>query len=234
MKFIVILFSTLLFAKELVFYCGITMAKPMAELADKFHKKTGISIKIIPGSSKGLLKTIKKSKMGDLYLPGSEKYVLNNKTLFPAYEYVGFNKLAIIVKSSNPKNIKTLNDLLRKDVKDVLCNYKLSSCGKESKKVLQKKGIFWKVYDKCISIELDSKPLNNMVLTYADAGLNWKATTKWKEFKNKLKAIDIKEAKKHNLYLAVIKYSKELEKAKKFLNFVKQNIDVMKRYGFED
>jgi len=226
-----IFIASFLFAKELIFYCGITMAKPMAEIAQKFEKKYNIKVKIIPGGSKTLLETIKKSKKADLYLPGSEGYILKNKELFKDYIYIGYNKLALIVKKDNPHNIKSLKDL-DKNYKIAMCNYKFSSCGKESKKVLKDK--FWRIYDKAVVIVLDSAPLNKMVKNDVDVGLNWRATINFDNNSKFLKAIDIKEAKKHKLYLAIVKYTKNYKDAKKFLEFTKQNLEILKRYGFED
>jgi len=192
---LILLGVILLEAKTLIFYCGITMRKPMQEIAKEFESKYKTKIKIIPGGSKSLLLTIKKNKNADLYLPGSEGYILSNKTMFVDYKYVGFNKLAIVVKKNNPKKIISLQDLEKEHVRVVLCNHKLSSCGKEAKKVLSKKDKFWKIFDKSIDIALDSRPLNKMVKNYADAGLNWQATISWEDNEKYLTAIPIKEAK---------------------------------------
>ena len=52
MKKLIIFLSSILFAKELIFYCGITMAKDMEAISEKFEKKYNVNIKIIPGASK--------------------------------------------------------------------------------------------------------------------------------------------------------------------------------------
>ncbi len=238
-KVILLLIVNFLLANELIFYCGITMRKPMAEIARIFEKKHYVKIHIIPGGSKALLKTIKTAKKGDLYLPGSEGYVLKNKNLFLDYKEVGYNQLGLVVKKGNPKHIKGLDDLLRTDIKVVLCNYKLSSCGKETKKVLTKyKGeeFFYTVLDRCVEVVLDSRPLNDRVKTVADVGPNWKATAKWKGNKEYLDVIDIPAAKKHRLLLAVVKYSKNKKLAEEFLKFATspKGLEIMKKYGFRD
>ena len=234
MRYIILFLLILIIAeaKTLIFYCGITMRKPMQEIAKKFEKIYKTQIKIIPGGSKSLLLTIKKNKNADLYLPGSEGYILSNKDMFIEYKYVGFNKLSLVVKKGNPKQIKSLNDLQKDNIKVVLCNHKLSSCGKEAKKVLSKKNMFWEIFDKSIDIALDSRPLNQMVKKYADAGLNWQATISWENNSKYLASIPIKEAKKHNLLLAVTKCSKNKKEALKFMNFAYKEQKIMKKYGF--
>ncbi len=233
MKYILILLTIAnLYAKSLLFYCGITMSKAMSEIAKNFEKQYNVSIEIIPGGSKSLLKTIKNSKKGDLYLPGSESYILKNKNLFIDYKYIGYNKLALIVKKGNPKNIHSINDLTKSGIRTVLCNYKLSSCGKETKKVIKPESLYWKVYDGAVEIVLDSSPLNDLVSTYADVGPNWQATIKNSIYN--LEAIPIKKAKKHNLYLAVLKYSNNKDLALKFLNYAANCDKILKKHGFRD
>lgn len=110
--FLLILFSSQLFAKEkkdeLLFYVGITMIKPMSKLAKEFEKENNCKIKIMQGGSQDLYNSIKTSNLGDLYLPGSISYRekhLKDGLLLDA-QFVGYNKLAMVVKKGNPLNIK--------------------------------------------------------------------------------------------------------------------------------
>ena len=64
--------------EELVFYIGITMVKPVDVLAKEFEKENNCKIKILQGGSQDLYNSIKSSKIGDLYLPGSTSYRTNN------------------------------------------------------------------------------------------------------------------------------------------------------------
>ena len=200
MKKLIIFISSILFAKELIFYCGITMAKDMEAISEKFEKKYNVNIKIIPGASKELLLTIKNTKSGDLYLPGASKYVLNNKNLFLYYKLIGFNQL-VLVKDKNNKY--TFSDILRNKVGYILCNYKTSSCGRVTKKFIEKKygkEKYWELFDNAVEIAMDSKPLNRFVAEYKNyIGINWKGSVKNKD----LKTEDI-GAKKEPLYLAVV------------------------------
>ena len=135
MRYLILFLGSLLFAEELIFYCGITMAKDMREIADKFEKKEKVKIEIIPGASKELLLTIKKSKSGDLYLPGAAKYILKNKSLFIYYKPIGYNQLTLVEYKN--KNF-ILRDMLNIKTPFVLCNYKTSSCGRATKKFITK------------------------------------------------------------------------------------------------
>lgn len=231
---LVIFFINILFANELLFYCGTTMREALKEIATLFEKKYNIKIEFIVGGSKSLLEKIKILKKGDLYLPGSESYILKNKNLFLDYKYVGYNKLALIVKKNNPKNIKGLDDLFKRDdLKIILCNPELSSCGRATKKLLKDKFLY--LYFKSCAIVLDSKDISFYIKRCADVGITWRAIVNFKINRDKLDAIDI-NSPKNKLYLSIVKYTNNYKLAKKFLEFVtsKQGKEIMKKYGFLD
>ena len=59
---------------RLTIYCGITMTKPISEIANIFQKENNCEIDIIKGGSGNLLKSIELDKSGDIFLPGSNSY----------------------------------------------------------------------------------------------------------------------------------------------------------------
>lgn len=90
-----VLFLTFSYANtknKLLFYVGITMVKPVNELAKNFERRYACEINILQGGSK------------DLYLSGS----LNHRTknlkdeLLLDAKFIGFNKLSLGVKKGNP------------------------------------------------------------------------------------------------------------------------------------
>ena len=82
------LLSTNLSAKakpELIFYCGITMVKPMKVIASHIEKTQNCTIKIVQGGSADLYSSLKFSK---------EKYLLNLATGISVYEYPVFSRIS--------------------------------------------------------------------------------------------------------------------------------------------
>lgn len=76
-----VLITSSLFAvakPNLIFYCGITMIPPMQKIAKEFEQKNNCAIKIVQGRSEDLYDSLKLSKKGDLYLPGSDSYIKGN------------------------------------------------------------------------------------------------------------------------------------------------------------
>jgi len=139
MKKIVFLFLTTLFlsAESLNLYCGVTMSEAMQEIADKFEAKTGVKVNIIKGGSGKLYKTILKKKSGDLYFPGSYKFIVDDENnLFGYQKLMGYNKAVILVQKGNPKHIKGLEDFTRQGIKVVLGDKNSGSVGKITKRIL--------------------------------------------------------------------------------------------------
>ncbi len=226
----------------LLFYCGITMVKPMSEIARIIEKKHNCIIKIIQGGSKDLYESLAFSKKGDLYLPGSESYRKNN--LKDGYlldgKYIGYNQAAIFVQKGNPKKIKDLESLIDESIGTILCNPQSGSIGRMTKKILMKyngKGFFEEAYDYTVQIGTDSRNLNKALINKKiDMTINWGATGFWPENKKYIDVIKIDEkfAPKKRLVLNLLSFSKYPEIAKSYIDFAtsKEGQNIMKKYGF--
>ncbi len=234
-----------LFAKEkptLIFYCGITMVKPIKEMVKIIEEKYNCEIRISQGGSKDLYDSLKFSQKGDLYLPGSDSYRLNN--LKDGYlldgVYIGYNQAAIFVQKNNPKNIKNLDDFLNAQNSSVLCDPNSGSIGRMTKKIFLKykdEDFLNKAYDNAVEIGTDSRNLNKALIDKrADISINWRATGFWPENNQSISIIEIDEkyAPKKKLVLNLLSFSQNKEIAKAFMDFAKseKGKEIMKKYGF--
>ena len=239
------LLTTFSYAKEkpsLLFYCGITMVKPIKEISKIIEKKYNCTIKISQGGSKDLYNSLKLSQRGDLYLPGSDSY--RKKNLKDGFlldaQYIGFNQAAIFVQKGNPKKIKDLNSLVDENVATTLCNPKSGSIGKVGKKVLVSFGgedFFDDAFDAAVEIGTDSRNLNQALISKdVDMTINWRATAFWKENRNFVDVVDINEkyAPKKKLVLNLLSFSKNKDISKAFMKFAAspQGQKIMKKHGF--
>lgn len=240
---ILILISSTLYAntkKELLFYIGITMVKPVNELAKKFEKSNNCKIKILQGGSHDLYNSIKSSKIGDIYLPGSVSYrnMYLKEGLLLEGKFVGYNKLSLIVKKGNPKNIKaSLEELTNENLNVVLGNDDSSSVGKASKKVLVKFNLYKKAILNSIYLGSDSRNLIQAIKSNeADLILNWHATSFWKDNMQFVEAIELddKYSAKSKLVLNLLSTSENPELSKKFMEYAasKEGRIIFKKYGF--
>lgn len=216
------------------------MRHPISELAKEFEKRYNVKIHISQGGSRDLYEALKQSQKGDLYFPGSRSYRTNNlkEGLLLEGVLVGYNKAALMVAKGNPKQLtNNLDTLYEKGVKVVICNPNSGSIGKETKQVLDKKGIYEKVYDHSIYLTTDSRKLSEAIKKgHADIVLNWYAPAKWPNNKESVEVIEIGEnyAQKKELILTLLSTSKEKELSRAFMKFAssKKGIEVFHKYGF--
>ncbi|MBD3840612.1 MAG: substrate-binding domain-containing protein [Campylobacterales bacterium] len=227
---------------QILFYCGITMVKPMKEMAKIIEDKYNCEVVISQGGSKDLYDSLKLSKKGDLYLPGSDSYrkkYLKDGFLLDAV-YIGYNKAAIFVQKGNPKNIKNLDSLLDENIATILCNPKSGSIGKMTETLLKTyKGqeFLDNAYDYAAQIGTDSRNLNKAIADKtADMAINWRATGFFPENKEYITVIEIDEAyaPKKNLVINLLSFSQNKEIAKAFMDFAAspEGAQIMKKYGF--
>ncbi len=239
-----ILFSTLNATQKptLLIYCGITMVKPIKEMAKEIEKICNCDIKISQGGSKDLYEALKYSRIGDLYLPGARAYRENNLKdgiLLDAVK-IGYNQAAIFVPKGNPAKIKNLDDFTDEKLSTILCNPSSGSIGKMSKKILTKyknEDFFYKAFDNAIQIGTDSRSLNRALIEKrADVTINWKATAKWDENAKYIDVIEVDEkyAPKQELILSLLSFSKNKKIAKMFMDYAssKKGQEIMKKHGF--
>ena len=108
---------------EMLLYCGITMVRPMTEIAQLFEQRENIKIAIAQGGSEDLYQSAKKSGVGDWYLPGEPTYREKHlkEGLFAEHVVLGYNQMALMVQKGNPKKVKAdPNELLRRETRVIL------------------------------------------------------------------------------------------------------------------
>ncbi len=228
--------------KELILYTGITMVKPVQEVVHNFEKKYDCKIKVIQGASQDLYDIIKMSKVGDIYLPGNAfiRYKNMKDGLFLDGRFVGYNKLALIVKKGNPKNIKaSLNELTNENLRVAIGDNYSGSIGRTSKKVLIKEKIYKKVMLNTSLLAPDSRTLTKLIIDdKVDLLLNWYATIFFNENKKYIQVLELddKYAQKSKLVFNLLSTSKNKRLSRKFLDFAasKESRKIFYKYGFLD
>jgi len=228
--------------KHLLIYCGITMVHPMQKIADIIEKQYHCKITILQGGSEDIYQSLKMSKKGDLYLPGSESY--RNKHLkdglLSDYMYVGYNQMALLVQKGNPKNIQAdLDCLINPNYSVSIGNSESSSVGKQAKKILTKAGIYDKVLLNAFKVASDSRTMNNLLKDgSADVIFNWRATAFFDENKDKMDALCLEDsiASKKKLLIHLTTCSKNEDIARAFMRYAgsKEGQKIFYNFGFLD
>lgn len=227
---------------EMLLHCGITMVKPMTEIAQIFEKHENVKILVAQGGSEDLYQSAKKTGVGDWYLPGEPSYRDKHlkEGLLGDFVNVGYNQMALIVQKGNPKKVKAdPREMLRKDLVVIIGNAESGSVGQEAKKVLDEAGIYPKVVKASAFLAPDSRSLMNaMKKAEADLTLSWRATGLFVDNAAKLDVIDLdpKIAKPQALLLNILKSTKSPSMARSFMNFVAgpQGQAIFRKHGFLD
>lgn len=227
---------------DMLIYCGITMIRPMTEIARGFERRELVKITLAQGGSEDLYQSLKKSGVGDLYLPGEPTYrskYLSEGVLGDVVT-VGYNQLALVVKKGNPKRVKgEPGELLRSDLTVIIGNAESGSVGKETKDVLEAVGLYQKVLEAALYLAPDSRVLSNaMKKGEADAILNWRATAYFPDNAAVVDVIDLspKLAKPQALLLNLLTFSKNKELAHRFMAYTAgpEGQAVFRKWGFLD
>ena len=227
---------------HLLIYCGITMVKPVKELASQFEQNNNCTITITQGGSEDLYQSLHFSRVGDLYLPGSSSYREKHlgDGLLKEYVYVGYNQAALIVQKNNPKKIPAdIHLLANKKYATVIGNPESCSIGRQSQKILTQAGIYDAVMNNAVLIAADSRTMNKTIINKsADLIFNWGATAYFENNKKHMTRLPLDEsiAPKNQLLLNLLSFSKHPELARTFMRFAvsTEGQKIFHNYGFLD
>lgn len=226
---------------ELLVYCGITMVRPMAEIAQLFEKRENVKVIMAQGGSEDLYQSARKSG-GDVYLPGEPSYREKHlaEGLLGEYVVVGFNQMALMVQKGNPKQVKAdPRELLRSDLVVILGNAESGSVGNESKHILDRLGIYPKVVKAAAFLAPDSRSLAKaMRQREADLTMNWRAAGFAPDNRATLDVIDLdpRIAQPQALQLTLLTHSKNPDLARRFIALAsgQEGQAIFRKHGFWD
>ena len=166
--------------RELFFYCAAGIQPPVDAAIQEYEKTYGVKIRADYRGSGALLSAIEASKRGDLYLAADASYIdiAREKGLAAESLPLATQHAVIGVAAGNPKNIRSIADLMRPDVRFGMANPEAASVCKQTKRILTKTGE-WDALAKHIKV---FKPTvtdiaNDIKLGAIDAGVLFDATS---------------------------------------------------------
>jgi molybdate transport system substrate-binding protein len=229
-------------ADGLLVYCGITMVRPMTEIARLLESRDGVRVQIAQGGSEDLYQSLKKSRVGDLYLPGEPSYRDKHlgDGLLGEFRTVGYNQMALFVAKGNPRRVEpTLQSLLRKDLVVVIGNARSGSVGQETRAMLEAAGLYEQVLEKAAFLMPDSRAITlSLKRAEADLALNWRATAFFPDNAPHMDVVDLPEqvAPPQALLLNQLTFSRQPAQARRFIELAvsPEGQAIWRRYGFLD
>ncbi len=208
------------------FFAGAAAQKPWDEIIREFEKETGIRVEAYYGGSGKVLSVMEFTREGDVFAPGSPDYMVKaimDGVVDPStVRIVAYMVPAIIVPKGNPKHIRSLEDLARPGVRVGIGDPRTVCVGKYAVDLLKYNGLWSKVKPNIVVYaESCSKTAMLPATNAVDAIIGWHVFHYW--YPNKTEIIWLKPdqiPKISYIPIAVTKFCKDVDAAKKFIEFV--------------
>lgn len=223
-------------ATALTVYCAAGLKQPVEAIAAKYRAEFGVEVQLQYGPTGALISNLRVAKRGDLFIAADDGSVADARKYELVREVLPLVRQhpVIAVRAGNPKNIRTLADLLRDDVKLALTNPDAASISRVSKAAL---GDTWA---KLAARATVMKPTvteiaADLSLGAVDAAILWDATVP--QFKG-LVAVEVPELKDRveNASAAVLAFCPQPAAALKFARYLaapEKGGAVFQSHGFQ-
>lgn len=184
----------------------------------------------------------------DIYTTGKEA-MLENHALFERIVPYSATRLALMVPRGNPQNIKTLQDLSKKNVRIAMPDKKIEGIGKTVEESYRKAGgadlhqrvMVEKVKDSTTFITQIHHRQSPMRILYGESDVApvWETEIFYQQrLGHPVEGVEIPEAynKRSVSSAGILKTSPRKEAAQHFLEFLtsKESLEIFKKYGFEE
>ncbi|MEN6615950.1 MAG: molybdate ABC transporter substrate-binding protein [Syntrophorhabdus sp.] len=226
-----LLLSSSVFAAvpELTIFAGAASKPATDEIIKAFEKKEGVKINISFGGSGFVLSQMALAKKGDIFFPGSSDYmeIAKKKGLvFPESEkYVVYLVPAINVQKGNPKNIRSLKDLARSDVRMAIANPEGVCVGLYAVEIMEKNlSVPEKMAMKKNIInytESCEKTATAISLKAVDAVIGWRVFQYWDP--SRIETVPLKKdeiARVGYIPIAISRFTTQRPLAQRFIDYI--------------
>jgi molybdenum ABC transporter molybdate-binding protein len=207
---------------QLLVYCAAGIKPPVVAAAQEYEKAYRVTVQLQYGGSGTLLSNMQVAKSGDLFIAADASYIriAREKGIVAETIPLATMRPVIAVRKGNPKNIRTLADLERADVRVAMANPDAASIGKVVQKLLEKHGQ-WAGLQRRVKV---FKPTvndvaNDVKIGSVDAGIVWDATARqYPELE--LVTVPLLDTATETVTIGVLKYSSRPTSALRFARFL--------------
>ncbi len=219
----------------LTVYAGKGLKKAMEEVKTEFKKDHGIPIYIVYAGSDTLLKTLKKTLKGDIFIPGSLSYIEKAGDLVNSHDYIAQHVPAFAAISNSSINLHEYNDLLHENIRIAIGNKSMCAIGRIGEKILDDlapEDSFRK------NIIITASTVNELLKLLnegkVDAALIWNDMLLWEEAEN-LTRIEIPDEfnRPKEIHVGILSTTVSPKKAQLFADFMTtKGRDIFLKQGF--
>lgn len=223
----------------LLVYCAAGVKPPLVEAAKQYQQAYGVRVELQYGGSGTLLSNLQVARTGDLYLSADHSYqeIAREKGLVREVLPLARMKPVIAVRKGNPKGIATIRDLIKPDVRLSLGNPEAASIGKQTRKLLEKAGL-WEQVKAQVERNGVFKPTvpdcaNDVKIGAVDAAVTWDATVN--QYPD-LEAVEVPEwaSADKTIGIGVLASCRQPTRALRFARYLNSTIgnEVFRRHGY--
>jgi len=219
-------------------FCGAGIRPQGAELVEEFGREHGVNFECDYAGSEVLISRIKLTRQGDLYMPGDVHYVelAEKEGLIASKKTVCYFVPVIQVRKGNPKNIRTLHDLIRPGIKLGLGDPKACAIGRKSSKIFAKNDISEEKVNENVKFRsLTVGELGNHVkLGTLDAAIVWDAVAAFSPKETEVVSIARDQNIISTVAVGVLKSAQHPELAAEFVEFItsKRGKEVFEKHHY--
>jgi len=174
-------------AKSLLVFAGAAGKPPAEEAARLFKERKGVEVRLTFGGSGLVLSQMKLARKGDVYFPGSSDFMEKAKKEKLVHgeteKIVAYLIPAINVQKGNPRNIRSLRDLLRPGIRLGIADPETVCVGTYAVETVEKnlnpdeRERFRK--NLATTVESCEKTANIVSLKTVDAVVGWRVFQHW-------------------------------------------------------
>jgi molybdate transport system substrate-binding protein len=230
-------------AQEITVAAAADLQFAMQDVAARFQKETGKTVKAIYGSSGNFFQQIQNGAPFDMFFSANLDFPkkLEASGLIEPESYYQYARGKIVIWVPNESKIDLtsgMKALLDPSIKKIaVANPQHAPYGQAAVAAMQKEGIYEKVKDKFVLGENISQTASFVVSGAADLGIVALSLTLAPNMKDKGRYVDVPAGDYPPIEQAcvILGSSKNKETARQFLSFIKTAAigDVLRSYGFD-
>jgi molybdate transport system substrate-binding protein len=165
-------------AEPVMLFCAASNRSVMERILSDYRAEFGRDVVVQYGASQTLLSQLEVTGTGDLYLPADDSYLAmaREKNLVTEILPVARMRVVAAVAKGNPKQVESIEDLFRSDVRVVQAAPDATAIGKVTRQTLMKTGD-WEKLDKATAAYRGTvtEAANDIVVGAADAAIVFEA-----------------------------------------------------------
>ncbi|MBP1714178.1 MAG: transporter periplasmic substrate-binding protein [Deltaproteobacteria bacterium] len=216
-------------AGDLLIFAGAASKPPTEEVARIYHRQEGVEVLTTFGGSGFVLSQMKLARKGDIYFPGSSDFMEKAKKegmVFPETEkIIAYLVPAINVQRGNPRQIRSLTDLLKPGLRLAIAEPTSVCVGTYAVEVVERnftpreRELFRK--NLVTMVESCEKTANIISLKGVDAVLGWEVFESWDPERIERVLLKPEEVPRIGyIPAAVARFTPDRVRAERFVNFL--------------